>query len=61
MASHTGFRGMSQTLRGCGTLPCRLLVIVRLLRLVVLIFEDVSNFTGCGLHCIYMYCLRLHL
>ena len=38
-ASCTGFRRMSQTLRGCVALHCRLLVIVRLLHLVVLVFE----------------------
>ena len=39
-ASCTGFRRMSQTSRWCVTLCCRLLVIVRSLRLVVLVFEE---------------------
>ena len=34
------FRRMSQTLQGCVTLRCRLLVVVRSLRLVVLVFEE---------------------
>ena len=40
MASHTGFRGMSQTLWGCVTLHCRLLVIVRSLQLVILFSKE---------------------
>ena len=39
-ASCTGFRMISQTSWGCVTLCCRLLVIVRLLRLVILVFEE---------------------
>ena len=46
MASRTGFQRMSRTSRGCVTLCCRLLVIVRLLHLVVLVLKNVSNFTG---------------
>ena len=40
MASRTGFRGMSQTSRGCVTLCCRLLVVVQSLCLVILVFEE---------------------
>ena len=46
MASHTGFQRMSRTLRGCVTLHCRLLVIVQLLRLVVLFFEECLKLCG---------------
>ena len=46
MSSHTGFRRMSQTLRWCVTLWCRLLVTVRPLRLVVLVFEGCLKLHG---------------
>ena len=46
MANHTGFRGMSRTLRGCVTLHCRLLVIVQLLWLVVLFSEECLELHG---------------
>ena len=45
-ASHTGFRVVSQTLRGCVTLCCRLLVILRSLCLVVLVFEECLELRG---------------
>ena len=45
-ASRTGFQSMSRTLWECFTLRCRLLVIVRLLRLVVLFFEECLELCG---------------
>ena len=39
-SGRTGFQVVSQTSRGCVTLCCRLLVIVRSLHLVVLVFEE---------------------
>ena len=45
-ASHTGFRRMSQTSRWCVTLCCRLLVILRLLWLVILVFEECLELHG---------------
>ena len=46
MSGCTVFRRMSQTLRGCVTLHCRLLVIVRLLRLVIQFFEECLKLHG---------------
>ena len=43
-ASRTGFRVVSRTSRRCVTLCCRLLVILRSLRLVVLVFEKCPEF-----------------
>ena len=45
-ASHTGFRRMSRTSRWCVTLCCRLLVIVRSLRLVILVFKGCLELRG---------------
>ena len=46
MASCTGFWMMSRTSWGCVTLCCRLLVIVQLLHLVVLVFEECLELCG---------------
>ena len=46
MSSRTGFRRMSRTSRWCVTLCCRMLVIVRPLRLVVLIFKECLKLRG---------------
>ena len=45
-ASRTGCRVVSRTLRGCVTLCCRLLVIMRLLCLVILVFEECLELHG---------------
>ena len=45
-ASRTGFQVVSRTSRGCVTLCCRLLVIVRPLCLVMLVFEESSELRG---------------
>ena len=45
-ASRIGFRRMSLTSRGCVIFRCRLLVIVRLLWLVVLVFEGSLELHG---------------
>ena len=45
-ASRTGFRVMSRTSWGCVTLCCRLLVIMRSLRLVILVFEECLELHG---------------
>ena len=42
----TGFRGMSPTSWGCVKFRCRLLVIMRSLRLVVLVFEGCLELHG---------------
>ena len=46
MASRTCFQVVSQTSQWCVTLCCRLLVIVRLLHLVVLVFEECHELHG---------------
>ena len=46
MSGRTGFRKMSRTLRWCVTLCCRMLVIVRPLRQVVLVFEECLKLRG---------------
>ena len=52
------FRRMSQTLRWCVTLCCRLLVIVRPLRLVALVFEECLKLCG-GVLLFVVDCLLL--
>ena len=56
---HAVFQRMSQTLRWCGILCCRLLVIVRSLRLVVLFSEECLGLCG-GVVLFVVGCLLLY-
>ena len=49
MASCTGFRRICRSSQGCVTLCCRLLVVARSLRLVVLVFKECLELHGCVL------------
>ena len=63
-AGCTGFRRMSLTSRGCVTLLCRHLLIVRSLRLVVLVFKGCPELLwgGVTLQCRLLVIVRsLHL